>query len=362
MKIAPIIRSFELKNKAFEMSGSLHRIQNVIVHSGQHYDSSLSDIFLQELNIRPDVYLSVGSGSHAEQTAKIMMAFESVCLKEKPDLVLLVGDVNTTLAGALVASKIHIPIAHVEAGLRSFDRSMPEEINRVLTDSISDLLFITEMDAQENLIKEGILKDRIFFVGNVMIDSLLQIEANLNPARALEDFQLQSKNYALVTLHRPESVDNPEILTALVSTLNHLQEQIPVIFPIHPRAKIRLDQLQHFAFGQQLQIVKPLSYPDFISLIKLARFVITDSGGIQEETTALNIPCITVRKATERPITVTMGTNVIAGLDPDRILGYCNQAIRGEWKSANMPPLWDGHAAGRIVDILRPFFWQDVAS
>jgi len=352
MKIAPVIRSFEIKNKALEMSGNLHRIQSVIVHSGQHYDSSMSDIFLQELNIRPDIYLSVGSGSHAEQTAKIMMAFEAVCLKENPDLVLLVGDVNTTLAGALVASKIHIPIAHVEAGLRSFDRSMPEEINRVLTDAISDLLFITESDAEENLIKEGISKDRIFFVGNVMIDSLLQIEAQLSPVKVLEHFQLQSNNYALVTLHRPESVDDPGTLTTLVSTLNHLQEQIPVIFPVHPRAKMKLEQLKNFSFGSHLKIVKPLSYPDFISLMKLARFVITDSGGIQEETTALNIPCITVRKATERPITVTMGTNVVAGLDPDRILSYCNQAIRGEWKSSNMPPLWDGQAAGRIVDVL----------
>ena len=352
MKIAPIAAAISNKNAEMKQAGNQYGIGNTIVHSGQHYDPAMSDVFLKDLNIRPDIFLGVKSGSHAYQTAKMMMSFEALCFDENPDLVLLVGDVNTTLAGALVASKLHIPIAHVEAGLRSFDRSMPEEINRVITDSVSDLLFITETIAKENLLREGVPQERIFFVGNVMIDSLRHLEKNLNPDKALEKFQLRNRQYALMTLHRPENVDDPATLISLLSIMNRIQEQIPVVFPVHPRTRIRLNELKNVTYGKQLLLLDPVGYEDFISLMKLARFVITDSGGIQEETTALNIPCITVRESTERPVTVTHGTNVIAGQDREKIFTYCEKAIRGEWANTRMPELWDGKAAGRIVEIL----------
>ena len=355
VKIAPLLHAYQSRNSEWDRAGSNKRIESVLVHSGQHYDSSMSEVFFRDLNIPPpDINLGIGSGSHAQQTGKAMIAFESVFETQKPDVIVVVGDVNTTLAAALVAAKLRIPLAHVEAGLRSFDRSMPEEINRVLTDALADFLFITEKDAEDHLRNEGIAPDKIFFTGNVMIDSLMDLAKRTDENQAPEQLGLQRQNYALITLHRPETVDQPASLANVLKILSALQTRIPVVFPVHPRTRARLDgSPAEIKVGlKSVRLLDPMGYIDFIALMKSARFVITDSGGIQEETTALGIPCITVRKTTERPITVTDGTNVVAGSDPAIVLQYCEKAIRGEWKSGRMPPLWDGKAGERIVRIL----------
>ncbi len=356
VKIAPLLHGFNSRNAESEKAGRKDRIESVLVHSGQHYDSSMSDVFFRDLNIPPpDINLGIGSGSHAQQTGKAMIAFEMVFEAQKPDVIVVVGDVNTTLAAALVAAKLRIPLAHVEAGLRSYDRSMPEEINRILTDAVADFLFITEKDAEINLLKEGIAPEKIFFAGNVMIDSLLKLTKRTEESKVLHAAGLQKRNYAVITLHRPETVDDPAALASVLQILSTLQTQIPVVFPVHPRTRARLDALPDEKNQKDLKGVRlldPLGYIEFVTLMKFARFVITDSGGIQEETTALGIPCITLRKTTERPVTVTDGTNVVAGNDPAVVLQYCEKAVRGEWKAGSMPPLWDGKAGERIVRIL----------
>lgn len=342
MKIAPLYHA--LKKEAWA--------KPFIVHTGQHYDLNMSDAFFQDLGIpEPDINLEVGSGSHAEQTARVMMAFEPVCVREKPDLIIVVGDVNSTMACTLVASKLGIKIAHVEAGLRSFDRSMPEEINRIVTDSIADLLFTPSEDGDANLIREGVQKERIKRVGNIMIDTLA---ANLEKARQRrsgDQFGVKEESYVFVTLHRPSNVDNKSSLSVIIDQLVALAEKIPVIFAMHPRTKKNLHQfgLDQTINGSGLMISSPLGYHDTIGLVDKARFVLTDSGGLQEETTFLGIPCLTLRPNTERPVTITIGTNQLTSLG--RLNKDINNLLNGGGKKGTIPELWDGCTADRIVKI-----------
>lgn len=343
MKIAPLYHA--LKKEAWA--------KPVIVHTGQHYDLNMSDAFFQDLGIpEPDINLEIGSGSHAEQTARVMMAFEPVCIHEKPDWIIVVGDVNSTMACALVASKLGIKVAHVEAGLRSFDRSMPEEINRIVTDSIADLLLTPSEDGDANLIREGIPKERIKRVGNIMIDTLA---VNLEKARQLrpgDQFGVKEENYVFVTLHRPSNVDNKSSLSVIIDRLVKLAEKIPVIFAMHPRTKKNLQQfgLDQAMNGSGLMISSPLGYHDTIGLVDKARFVLTDSGGLQEETTFLGIPCLTLRPNTERPITITNGTNQLTSLGS--LEKDIANLLNGKGKKGSIPELWDGHTAERIIKIL----------
>lgn len=326
----------------------------ILVHTGQHYDQKLSGLFFDELGLpKPDLYMGVGSGSHAVQTARIMIEFEKIILENPPHLVVVLGDVNSTIACALVAAKCHIPIAHVEAGLRSFEMSMPEEINRVLTDRISDYLFITERSAYQNLKNEGFDDSRIFFVGNVMIDSLLTHLKKAENRSVLDDLKLESKNYALLTLHRPSNVDNRELLTNLITAMAAISEKVPVVFPCHPRTRINIDNfgLSDYFKPGKIRIIEPLGYLDFLKMESEALMVLTDSGGIQEETTILNVPCLTLRKSTERPITITEGTNILIGPYPDKIIAEAGKIISGDVKIGQIPKYWDGKAAERIVDI-----------
>jgi UDP-N-acetylglucosamine 2-epimerase (non-hydrolysing) len=355
MKIAPIIRALD-KEKEFEYR---------IVHTGQHYDTSMSQTFFEELGIpKPDYNLNAGSSSHSAQTADIMVKFEKVCLKENPDTVVVVGDVNSTLACGLVAKKLCIDLAHVEAGLRSGDRTMPEEINRVVTDSISDYLFVTEPSGVKNLIESG-SAGKIHFVGHVMVDNLYYQLEQIERVSVLEGKKIKSKisdRYAVLTLHRPSNADNKEILTKLLLCFNILAKKIPVIFPCHPRTLSRIKEfgLEHLcsSWGRDgpingdFVITPPLGYMDFLYLWKDAVCVITDSGGLQEETTALKVPCITFRETTERPITVETGSNEIAGTDVDKINFLFQKALLGNWKKSTVPELWDGRAGERIVKIL----------
>ena len=336
-----------------------------IVHTGQHYDANMSDIFFRELEIpEPHENLAVGSGSHAQQTARIMTAFESVVLERNPDLVMVYGDVNSTVAAALVCAKLQIPVAHVEAGLRSNDRSMPEEINRLLTDQLSYLLFTPSADANRNLEREGIPAERVHLVGNVMIDTLVRLLP-----RALENKkQGFPANYALVTLHRPSNVDDPEalrrILSCMLSVSNNRDKEkaLAVIFPVHPRTRLRIAQFGIPTDG--LHLCDPLSYLDFLALQAGAAVVITDSGGIQEETTFLGVPCLTLRANTERPVTVEIGTNVLIGNDTDRLRAELAKILDGGHgqKKGAIPPLWDGHAGERIARIVQEFFEKRVKS
>jgi UDP-N-acetylglucosamine 2-epimerase (non-hydrolysing) len=316
----------------------------------------MSRVFFEELELpKPDIYLGVGSGSHAEQTAFIMLAFEKVLLEHRPDIVIVVGDVNSTLACSVTAIKLRVRVAHVEAGLRSYDRQMPEEINRIVTDALSDYLFTTSRQADENLIKEGIAPEKIFFVGNVMIDTLNKHLARAELLGTPGRFGLLSGQYALMTLHRAANVDDPVILSRLVDVLCELQTEIPLLFPVHPRTSKRLAEfglLERLETAPQLQIVPPQGYLPFLDLMVHARLVLTDSGGIQEETTILGIPCLTLRQNTERPITVTDGTNTVVGTDPSVILSAARRILSGTHKSGQIPELWDGHAAERLVDIL----------
>ena len=340
MKMAPII--LELKRREFAQ---------FCVHTGQHYDAQMSTIFFDELSLpKPDAFLGVGSCSHAEQTARIMVSFEKLCLEQNLTLVIVAGDVNSTLACALVAAKLHIPVVHVESGLRSFDRSMPEEINRIVTDHLSSILFTTEPSGNDNLLKEGIFSDQVHFVGNTMIDSLM---AHLDKALAgkpWQRFNLEPDSYGLVTLHRPANVDDLPTLTEIGLALKEVSAELPLLFPVHPRTRSRLEQT--LPTSSPIRIVEPLGYLDFLALMAKARLVLTDSGGIQEETTILGVPCITIRNNTERPITVESGTNRLGGVTKQGIVLASRDAL--SLKSFNVipPALWDGQAASRIVDVL----------
>jgi UDP-N-acetylglucosamine 2-epimerase (non-hydrolysing) len=351
MKVAPIVAAMKQRPHAF---------QPMVVHTGQHYDAAMSDSFFEDLDLpQPDTHLGVGSGSHAAQTAAVMERFEPVVLRERPDWVLVVGDVNSTIACALVCVKLGVKVAHVEAGLRSRDRSMPEEINRLLTDQIADLLFTPSRDADENLIAEGIPRERIRFVGNVMIDSL---QKNLKTAQDLhtrEKLGLAGVDYALLTLHRPSNVDLRESFERIVSALEVIASKLPIVFPVHPRTRKTIAELGLSARVNEikdLRIIDPLGYLEFLNLSSSARLVLTDSGGIQEETTALGIPCLTLRENTERPITVEMGTNVVVGTDTTKIMAAATAALNGSAnKAPRQPPLWDGRTSERILDALEQF-------
>lgn len=348
MKVAPIYA--EMKRRASEFTP-------MIVHTGQHYDAAMSEAFFDDLGMpKPDIHLGVGSASHAVQTAKIMTEFEPVVLNEKPDWVLVVGDVNSTIACALVCSKLGISVAHVEAGLRSGDRSMPEEINRILTDAISDVLFTTSQDADANLKNEGIPDDKIRFVGNVMIDSLLHHLRIAERSKIREDLGVAAGDYAVVTLHRPSNVDDPVVLTRIFEALMAISARLPIIFPVHPRTRAKIDEFR-FAenlVGSNIRLINPLGYLEFLRLYSGAKIVLTDSGGLQEETTVLGIPCLTLRHNTERPITIEMGTNMLVGTDPARIRQAAFDVLDTEPSTAQakIPLLWDGKAAGRICDEL----------
>ena len=333
------------------------RWPQILVHTGQHYDANMAGVFFDELGMPlPDIYLRVGSDTHARQTARIMIAFDAVCGERQPDLVVVAGDVNSTVAAALVAAKRSIPVAHVEAGLRSFDRTMPEEVNRIVTDSISDLLFTTEDSANQNLLRDGMPADRIFFVGNCMIDTLLRhVEVAVSRC-PWEEFGAEPGRYALLTLHRPSNVDCAENLSALLGAINGIAERIPVIFPAHPRTMAVLER-SGFVAAAGLRLREPFSYMPFLGLMARAAFVMTDSGGIQEETTALGVPCLTLRSNTERPVTTTAGTNRLVGNDLACLCGLVDQILAGEWPKGEVPPLWDGQAAHRITDALEGWMW-----
>ncbi len=338
MKAAPVIGAVHGRNGT----------RQTLVHTGQHYDNNMSDVFFEQLQLpRPDLNLAVGSGSQASQTAEVMIRFEAAVLERKPDLVVVYGNVNSTVAAALVCSKLLIPVAHVEAGLRSFDRTMPEEINRLLTDQISDHLFTPSEDGNENLLREGIAKEKIHLVGNVMIDTLIRLLAKADHCVAPRDVP---ERYVLVTLHRPSNVDDLQVLQQIIGSLSEIAQNIAVVFPVHPRTRQRLTESEIDLRG--FHMLDPLPYLEFLALQRRASAVITDSGGIQEETTYLGIPCITLRENTERPITVTMGTNVIVGRDMARLRTELNTAVSGQWKSGRIPPFWDGHAGERIASIL----------
>lgn len=346
MKIAPLMEAY----------AAAEGLEPLLVHTGQHYDANMSDLFFRQLGIpEPDLNLGIGSGSHAEQTAQIMAAFEPVVLAESPDAVLVVGDVNSTIACGLVAVKLGVQLVHVEAGLRSFDRTMPEEINRVLTDAISDLLFCTEPAGVENLRTEGIAGDKVQLVGNVMIDTLLRHRERAEDSEVLSDLGLEEGCYAVLTLHRPSNVDDSGVLGRLLDVLEVVAENGPVIFPVHPRTRsalARFGLVDRAAAIEGLRLLEPVGYLDFLKLMASARVVLTDSGGIQEETTILSVPCLTLRENTERPITVELGTNQVVGQDPERILAAYRQVLSGSAGSGSVPPLWDGSAAQRIVEVL----------
>jgi UDP-N-acetylglucosamine 2-epimerase (non-hydrolysing) len=331
-------------------------IEPILVHTGQHYDDQLSEIFFRQMGIpAPDVNLAVGSGSQAVQTAEVLKRIEPVLLAHEPDLVLVVGDVNSTIAVSLAAAKLGIPVAHVEAGLRSFDRSMPEEINRILTDAIADYLFVTEEDAIEHLLKEGRPLASIHFVGNVMIDSLRYFLPIARESRIGHELGLTRgqdwHHFAVLTLHRPSNVDSPETLRGLLGAIDAIAADVPVIFPVHPRTQQRLVQAG-IAHHPRLRLIPPVGYLDFLCLLSKAMLVLTDSGGLQEETTALGVPCLTLRENTERPVTVSQGTNLLVGTDPRNIIAAARDILAGKRKVGRVPPLWDGKAAERIVEIL----------
>ncbi|MBW2315959.1 MAG: UDP-N-acetylglucosamine 2-epimerase (non-hydrolyzing) [Deltaproteobacteria bacterium] len=342
MKIAPLVRELAARG-CFE---------TCLVHTGQHYDAAMSDSFFRDLGIpEPDLNLGVGSGSHGAMTAQVLAEMETVLTERKPDALIVVGDVNSTVAASLAAAKLCIPVAHVEAGLRSFDRTMPEEINRLVTDVISDWLFTSEPSGGENLRREGTAEEKIHFVGNVMIDTL---QANLSRARELDTLGrlgLEAGGYAALTLHRPSNVDERETLVALFDVLEEIQREIPIVFPVHPRTAAAIERLLG-GREPKLRMIEPLGYLDFLRLMSEARFVLTDSGGIQEETTVLGIPCLTMRENTERPITIHEGTNTLVGSDPATIRAEVRKILDGEAPEGRIPEGWDGRAASRIVDVL----------
>jgi UDP-N-acetylglucosamine 2-epimerase (non-hydrolysing) len=343
MKIAPLMRA---------LAGRSDRFEPILVHTGQHYDQAMSESFFRDLGIpEPDVNLGVGSGSHGEQTAQVLIKIEQLLLERRPHVVLVVGDVNSTLAATLAAVKLHIPVAHVEAGLRSGDRDMPEEINRLMTDAVSHWLFTTEPEAEANLRREGVPGEKIHFVGNVMIDTLLAHKAKAMELDTLSRLGLDAGSYAVLTLHRPSNVDSPDQLRRLFEVLERLNETLPVVFPVHPRTAQAIET--HLGGHRpRLKMTEPLGYLDFLRLLTDAQMVLTDSGGIQEETTALGVPCFTLRESTERPVTVTEGTNTIVGTDPAAIEAAIEKFRASPNVEGRRPELWDGHAAERIIDIL----------
>lgn len=347
MKIAPIIK---------EMKKFPDKIQPVLLHTGQHYDAQMSQSFFNELEIpAPDIFLNIGSDTHAKQVAKIMMNFEEVCDAQKPDAILVVGDVNSTMACSIVAAKKDIKIIHIEAGIRSFDRTMPEEINRLITDSITDYLFPPSYDAVENLLKEGHKKENIFLVGNVMIDTLHLFQEKIQATEILEKLQLTPKNYVTLTLHRPSNIDDKTAFLNILAALEKIQEKITIVFPIHPRSKKMIESFglkEKLASLKNLKLIEPLGYLEFGKLVSNSKFVLTDSGGIQEETTIYQIPCITIRENTERPITVWEGTNELAGNNATKIIQLAEKALNNEWKQGKIPEFWDGKASQRIVENL----------
>ncbi len=377
MKVAAICEAI----KEYNRQGGSPSIEHVLVHTGQHYDANMSDLFFNDLELpKPNLFLGVGSGSHSTQTARVMEGFEKVLLAEKPDVVLVVGDVNSTVACALVAKKTYwagaagrpvIPkLAHVEAGLRSFDRSMPEEINRIVTDALSDYLFTTEDSANQNLRMEGVAPEKIHFVGNVMIDTLLRYRAKAQESTILSDLQLHEnariKSYAILTLHRPANVDDAATFAKIIESFLDISRHMPLIFPAHPRTLKQIQEadlgdyfVDHFMEGPEpwdsrvrIRLVPPLGYLDFLHLMSCAKVVLTDSGGIQEETTILGVPCITLRENTERPVTLTHGTNVLVGADSGKIVDEFARIMRGARAPVTPPQFWDGHAATRIIQLL----------
>lgn len=355
IKVAPLIQAIKKHNSA--SSGQI--IDYILVHTGQHYDYEMSQVFFKDLDIpQPDIHLEIGSGTHAQQTGKVMLEFEKVILKEKPDLVVVVGDVNSTLGATVSSVKLHIPVAHVEAGLRSFDKKMPEEINRILTDVISDYLFVPTHDAVDNLKREGVAPEKIYLVGNVMADSLLDHREKAENSTILKVLGLDKNGYGVITLHRPSNVDDRESLSRVLKMLKEISHIIPLVFPAHPRTwkNIERFKLEKSVPGEdRLRFIEPLGYLDFINLMMNSRLILTDSGGIQEETTVLGIPCLTWRENTEWGITLSQGTNVLVGTDTDRAMAEVRRILQGRRDGAqarNSIDLWDGYAAARIIDVL----------
>jgi len=349
MKIAPLMAEMR----------RFRDIEPLLIHTGQHYDSNMSGRFFEELDIpTPDYNLEVGSGSHTWQTAQVMLALEPLLDKVRPDMIVVVGDVNSTMAAALVAAKLHIPLAHVEAGLRSFDRTMPEEINRMVTDSLADFLFTSERSGNENLKREGVPEKKIHFVGNVMIDTLLRYRQYIDDQKIADRFGVAPRNYALLTLHRPSNVDVTQTLSGILDALADIQKKLPVLFPLHPRTRQRIVEAGLFERVRDLanlKLLEPLGYMEFLGLMAQAKLVMTDSGGIQEETTILGIPCLTLRENTERPVTIREGTNELVGTQAKRIIAGVQRILNGKMGNSQHPELWDGHAAGRIVKVLRAY-------
>ncbi len=351
VKIAPLMRAIRKHNASSEGTP----IVPLLVHTGQHYDYQMSRIFFEDLELpEQDIHLGVGSGTHAEQTSRIMIEFEKVLFQEVPNLVVVVGDVNSTLAAALAAAKLQVPVAHVEAGLRSFDRTMPEEINRVLTDAISDYLFTPSSDADDNLKKEGVLQEKIYLVGDIMADSLLHNKVKAEASKALFRLGLERGNYTLLTMHRPSNVDEKGNLLKISRALKEVSQRITIVFPVHPRTRQNIEGfgLSSFFENKRILLIEPLGYLDFLKLMIDCKFVMTDSGGIQEETTVLGIPCLTLRNTTERPVTVSQGTNTLVWNDTERIVAEALKILDGKGKKGNCPELWDGKTAERIVNVL----------
>ena len=346
MKIAPLMEAFAAHPK----------IDPMLVHTGQHYDEKMSDLFFRQLGIpEPNINLGIGSGTHTVMTAEIMKMFEQVCLEHRPDAVLVVGDVNSTIACGLVAVKLGIQLIHVEAGLRSYDRGMPEEINRVLTDTISDYLFVTEPSGVENLKREGVASGKVFFVGNVMIDTLIKNKEKADASLILDELGIRKRDYAVLTMHRPSNVDNPEVFGRILDAIDHIQRDRVVVFPIHPRTRNNLSRLglaHRIDAMKNLRLLEPVGYLDFLKLMSEARLVLTDSGGIQEETTILKVPCITMRENTERPVTIDVGANQLVGTNPNKIIEAYDRVIHDDNFHPRIPELWDGQAAVRIAEIL----------
>jgi len=349
MKVAPVWRALD----------ALNQFRLILVHTGQHYDDNMSKVFFEDLKLpKPDAHLGVGSGSHAEQTARVMLEFEPVLLNSDPDLVVVVGDVNSTMACTLVAVKRDVPVAHVEAGLRSFDRTMPEETNRMVTDILSDLLFIHSPEARDNLVREGVDDAKIHFSGNVMIDSLNFYMPDAEKSTILSELSLEGKRYGLVTLHRPSNVDDTAVLVPLMTALAEVGKECPLIFPVHPRTRQVIERIGLETDEALVRIIEPVGYLDFVKLMRYSCIVLTDSGGIQEETTALGIPCLTIRDNTERPITVTVGTNRLVGTRPERIVAEARDALKHGASGAKVPDRWDGQAAARIAQVIAKLLYE----
>jgi len=348
MKMAPVDKQIKKYIRKYPDS----KLQHIICHTGQHYDDNMSKIFFDDLELpKPGYYLNVGSGSHSVQTAGIMIEFEKIILHERPDLIIVYGDVNSTVACSLVAAKMGVKIAHIEAGLRSFDREMPEEINRILTDHLADYLFVTEIDGTENLKREGIAKEKIFLTGNVMIDSLVYYLPKIESADVIERFNLLPSNYILVTLHRPSNVDNIEKLKIYLDLLSELAEKRKIIFPMHPRTRDKIADYNPI-LSKNLIITYPLGYLDFLALLKNAELVLTDSGGMQEETTYLGVQCLTLRNNTERPVTIEVGTNQLIGTEPEKIRQAVLKILEGKIRKGRIPEYWDGKTAQRILNTI----------